>query len=289
MTVYKNDAAAASALLSAPALRSAMSSGRESELAQRIVSQLVDSGFADGAQTIRTVVWRCHRWLSRYHRNDLVYRNAIIEQSAPKGPGVILPEFRIGGSIADFLKVEESLHVLEIKSDVDNVTRLERQIDEYEKIAPLVSLVLSPRLVDYVVNVSRFDRVGLQVLSRHGEIQCVRRAQFSGGSLDSGFMMRSIRRSEYLNVLKELGHPVPELPNTQEFSCALDLSMRVDPFLYHEAVVEVLKKRKLKAGRSRIARLPGPLRPSVLKLNPTGRQIDSLREWLNMEVENVYA
>lgn len=289
MSVVECQAAAASALLSAPVLRSAMRDGPESKLVNRTISSLFESGLAPGASTIRTLIWRCDRWLSRHYRNDLVYRKAVLGQMIPRTGGVLLPEFRAGRSIVDFLGVSESLHAVEIKSDLDNTSRLNSQLHDYRKIAPFVSLMASRRVVERVLATPEFQSIGLHWLDVNGRVETIREARFSQEFLDSGILMRSLRREEYLKVLAALGYSVPDLPNTRVFSYALDASKNLDPLMYHNAVAEQLKERRLRAGRSLIAKMPEPVRPAILKLNPTRQQISSLQKWFNQEVRNVHA
>ena len=289
MTGVEIQAAAASALLSAPVLRSAMRDGPASKLANRTISRLVESGLAIGASTVRTLIWRCDRWLSRHYRNDLVYRRAVLGQMIPWRDGILLPEFRIGRSIVDFLAVTDSLHAVEIKSDLDNTSRLDSQLHDYRKIAPRVSVIASERVVDRVLAAPKFQTVGLHWLDVNGRVETVRDAQYSPEFLNSEVLMRSLRRAEYLRVLSALGSAVPDLPNTRVFSYALAASQNLDPLVFHNAVAEQLRGRKLRAGRSLIARLPEPVRPAVLKLDPTRQQISSLQDWMNQEVANVYA
>lgn len=289
MNVVENQAAAASALLSAPVLRSAMRDGPESKLANRTISSLVESGLAIGASTVRTLIWRCDRWLSRHYRNDLVYRRAVLGQMIPWTDGILLPEFRAGRSIVDFLAVRESLHAVEIKSDLDNTSRLDSQLNDYRKIAPLVSVIASKRVVERVCAAPEFQTVGLHWLDANGRVETIRDAEFNREFLDPAVLMRSLRRAEYLRVLSDLGLAVPDLPNTRVFSHALAISRDQDPLIFHNAVAEQLRERKPRAGRSLIARLPDPVRPAVLKLDPTRQQISSLQDWMNQEVANVYA
>lgn len=289
MSVAESQAAAASALLSAPVLRSVMRDGAASKLANRTISSLVESGLAVGASTVRTLIWRCDRWLSRNYRNDLVYRRAFLSQMNSWSDGVLLPEFRAGRSIVDFLAVTDALHAVEIKSDLDNISRLDRQLHNYGRIAPLVSVVASERVVERVLAIPEFQTIGLHWLDANGRVETVRDARFSWEALDSQVLMRSLRRAEYLRALSTLGVTVPDLPNTRVFSYALAASRNLDPFVFHNAVAEQLRERKPRAGRSLIARLPEPVRPAVLKLDPTRQQISSLQGWMNQEVVNVYA
>jgi len=289
MSVVESQAAAASALLSAPVLRSAMRDGPASKLANRTISSLVASGLATGASTVRTLIWRCDRWLSRHYRNDLVYRRACLGQTPPGGAGTLLPGFGVGRSIVDFLAVTDTLHAVEIKSDLDNTSRLDSQLHDYRKIAPLVSVMASKRVVERVLAAREFETVGLHWLDANGRVETVRDAEFSREYLDSEVLMRSLRRAEYLRVLSALGSTVPDLPNTRVFSYALAASRDLDPLIFHNAVADQLRERKPRAGRTLIARLPEPVRPAVLKLDPTRQQISSLQDWMNQEVANVYA
>lgn len=289
MSDAARQAAAASALLSAPVLRSAMRDGPVSKLANRTISDLIESGLAVGASTVRTLIWRCDRWLSRHYRNDLVYRRAVLGQMIPMSDGILLPEFRVCRSIVDFLAVTDSLHAVEIKSDLDNTSRLDSQLHDYRKMAPLVSVLASKRVVKRLLASSEFQTIGLHWLDVNGRVETVRDAEFCRKSLDSEVLMRSLRRAEYLKVLSALGVPIPDLPNTRVFSYALAASRSLDPLVFHNAVAEQLRGREPRAGRSLIARLPAPVRPAVLKLNPTRRQISCLQDWMNQEVGNVYA
>lgn len=281
-------ASAASALLSAPVLRSVIKDGANSKLANFTISRLLETGLGYGAATVRTLIWRCDRWLSRNYRNDLVYRKAILNQIM-SGNRVLLPEFRANRSVADILAVSDMLHAVEIKSDLDNVSRLGNQLRDYMQIAPLVSVLATQRVAENVASNAQFDSVGLYWLNSEGEAETLREARFCGEHLNSGVMMRSLRRNEYTAVLESMGTPLPELPNTRIFSSALGLSLEADPLMYHNAVVEQLRRRRPQAGRSSISRLPEPVRPAILKLDPTKQQISSLQAWFDQEVTDVYA
>ncbi len=288
MNLRERQAAAASALLSAPVLRSAMHSRYRSLLVQSAVAQLVEAGLARGASTVRTLIWRCDRWLSRHHRGDLVYRKAITAAVSSWG-GILLPEFRAGRSIIDLASVADALHAIEIKSDLDNDSRLSAQLMDYQTIAPLVSVIGPNRIIERVGSTGMFDSVGLYWLDTTGEVRMRRPAGFMPDRLNSGAMMRSLRRDEYLGVLSELGFPLAGMPNTRIFSAALETSCSIDPLRYHLRFASRLRLRRPRAGRSAIARVPAPVRPAVLKLDPTPLELASLHDWLNQEIAYVHA
>src|SRR5690606_31200340 len=144
----------------------------------------------------------------RHYRNDLVYRRAVLGQMIPWSDGILLPEFRVGRSIVDFLAVTDSLHAVEIKSDLDNTSRLDSQLHDYSKIAPLVSVMASKRVVERVLAIPEFQAIGLHWLDVNGRVETVRDAKFRSDLLESEVLMRSLRRAEYLRVLSALGSTV---------------------------------------------------------------------------------
>lgn len=281
-------APSAAAMLSAPVLRSAMG-GRQHSLADRTVRALLECGFAEGVSTVRSLIWRCDRWLTRYHRGDVVYRKAMVTEILASERGIILPEFRANRSFVDFLSVSDRLHAVEVKSDLDNASRLVSQLLDYKRIAPLVSVIGSRRIVDRMVDDDRFPSVGLYWIDDTDALRSIRAASPDTDSLDSETMMRSLRRTEYLGVLDELGLVLPTLPNTRVFSAAMQLARGVDPARYYVGFLSQLRKRKPRAGRSAIAKLPAPVRPAIWQLDPTAPQISRLHYWIDQEVSYVYA
>lgn len=281
--------AAALAMLSTPVLRSAMTRQQRSSTASQAVLRLVDLGLTRGISTIRSLIWRCDRWLEKHHRSDVVYRKAVVTQMLDTVNGILLPEFRANRSFADFLSVSEELHAIEIKSDLDNTSRLATQLADYQKIAPLVSVIGSHCLIDRLTSNSYIESVGLHWLDEAGIVHMLRPAKPNTSNLNSAVMMRSLRRSEYLESLAELGVLLPNLPNTLVFSSAMDVTRNIDPDLYYKAFSAQLRKRKPRAGRSAIGRLPAPVRPAVWRLNPTAKQLVLLHRWLDQEVPYVHA
>lgn len=289
MNAKDRRAATATALLSAPVLRSAMEGQTGAQLAKTAVGQLLETDIGAGATTVRTLIWRCDRWLARNYRNDHVYRKAVVGQMVPSSGGVLLAEFKANKSIVDFLVVTDVLHAVEIKSDLDNTSRLPSQLSDYSKIAPLVSLLGTRRLVERVESMQEFSAVGLSWLDPDGKVQQARPAIFNATHLDSMTMMRSLRRAEYLQILTNQGIPVPELPNTRIFSYAREAVLTVDPQVYQNEVATQLQRRRPRVGSSAIAKLPTPLRPTVLKLDPTKESLSRLHGWLDQEIQDVYA
>lgn len=282
---------AANRLLSPVVVRAVIEPTYETcRLVAEAVDELTRHDLANGARTMRTLIWRCYRWLATHHRNDHIYRHAVIDQMASLDDSlVVMQEARINRSVADYLLVSDHLHVIEVKSDLDNVRRLTSQLRDYQHAAPRVSVLGSRRIVERLAASDEFETVGLYWLDTDGIVQSERSAEFMAERLDSVTMMRSLRRHEYLGILERLNGELPELPNTKVFAYARDITRSIDPTLYHREMVHALGQRHRRLKYSTLARVPAPLRSTVLKLDPTRDGLDRLRGWLDQEIVDVLA
>ncbi len=283
-------AGAANRLLSPVVVREVMEPFGTGQAVSSTIAQLSDLGMAKGARTMRTLMWRCYHWLSRHHRNDHIYRHAVIDQMvASDGSVLIMQEMAVNRSIVDYLLVTEHVHAMEIKSDLDNTARVATQLLDYRQVAPLVSVVGTPRTIERVGRDGRFDAVGLSWLDQDGIVHTLRSPVAATGFLDSVAMMRVLRRREYLSILEGLVGPVPSMPNTKVFTYARTVTESIDPVVYHRMFASTLGQRRLRLSPWALSRVPSPLKPTILKLNPTQDGIDRLRGWLDREVGDVLA
>lgn len=283
MTPQIERARAARALLSVPTLRSVIGGGGESPLASKATNRAVASGLGERAQTVRSLVWHSSRWLEANYRNDTVYRQAVVDGLLP-GRGTILPEFRANASVVDVLSVEESLHAIEIKSDVDGTGRLARQVLDYRSIAPRVSLVASEKIVERCLRVAEYEHIGMYVVNTAGKLEVARPSVEDSSELSTRSMLRSLRRSEYTGILAGLGVDLTSLPNTQVFKAAIDAVSPLDPMWFQAQMAAQLVSRVPRARLSALRQFPRPLRPSLLRLSIGNVERQSVNHWLESEI-----
>lgn len=289
MSQLRLQASAATALSSTRTLRSVLGPVNERFLVQDVLRRLIEVGLSTEGMSIRALIWRCDRWLNSNYRNATVYRKAVVTSPEPPFNEMLFPEFRASRSIVDFLAVADVLHAVEIKSDLDDTSRIGAQLESYKRIAPLVSLVGPPRLVDRLATIPAYNEIGLYAMTGRGVIEPCRGATVAPDLLDVSTMMRSMRRVEFLAILGDHGHPLGDMPNTRIFSRALEVSQEINPLSYQQSMAAQLRRRRLRVGRNAIHSLPAPLRASMLTLNPTSEQLATIRDWLDREVRDVLA
>ncbi|WP_066408178.1 sce7726 family protein [Aliarcobacter skirrowii] len=73
----------------------------------------------------------------------------------------IVPEVFLGKAIADLLVVNGDIHIYEIKSKNDSLSRLEHQLIRYKQCANKVTLVVDQKFITKLDNLPIMDNVGI--------------------------------------------------------------------------------------------------------------------------------
>lgn len=90
----------------------------------------------------------------RYYPNEICIKATFIKQILMKGKShVTIFELPVGSSRADLCKINGTSVAYEIKTDLDNFNRLEKQINDYYKIFEEVYIICSESNIDNVISV----------------------------------------------------------------------------------------------------------------------------------------
>lgn len=184
--------------------------------------------------------------LVQNYRNEYVYKNLIaqqlvLERHAP-GEAVLLSEFRAYESLADLVIINGTSTVYEIKSELDNLTRLDKQLNDYLKIFDHVNVVThhscSATLLPHLP-----ETVGLIELDPQGKLNTVREPLSNLAHLSSLAMFFSLRQAEYEGILMAIDGKLPSAtPALMMRACAQRFA-QLSPSTTHDMMVRILKQR----------------------------------------------
>lgn len=82
-----------------------------------------------------------------------------------------LPEVSIGKAVIDMLLVNGEIHIFEIKSKTDSLTRLEKQINSYKKHADKITVVADKRFEQKIKTLSFMQGIGLIIIDETYKFQ----------------------------------------------------------------------------------------------------------------------
>lgn len=187
-----------------------------------------------------------YRFLVKNYRNEYVYKNAIANKvllgKHSLNTTQMLTEFRSGRCKADVVILNGSATVYEIKSEYDSFKRLEKQIDEYLKVFDHINVIMSESQISGIKTLLP-ERVGIQVLTPQHTIKTIRGSESNLDNVQTAVLFDSLRKNEYLSIIKSFYGFVPEVPNTLLFKACKEL--------YCEIPIKTAFRLTIKALRSR--------------------------------------
>lgn len=167
--------------------------------------------------------------LEQHYRHEYLYKNKLLNDYVQKkyalDDTILLSEFRVGQSIADAVLVNGTNKVFEIKTELDSPERLRSQLEDYYKAFTEVYVFTHTTLADKYLNLLPVH-VGLLLYTANGSVYELRAATARAESLDSTFMIGSLRKPEYTKLVKQLVGFIPE----------------ATPAFYYRSCLEVLRQ-----------------------------------------------
>lgn len=284
MTTAATNLSALSRLFSSSVFRQLAEKGR-SPLFARL---LTDSGLLDTALAAGTVGSSFDIAFAALRksgmRDEYVYRSALTHNILLGRHSLktasLLTEFRAGSCKADVAILNGTSTVYEIKSERDTLSRLENQLQNYRKVFAKVYVVVAEPFIDQVLQVTD-EGIGVMSLVRWDRVRTVREAVDRADDVCPLTIFDSLRLSEAIEILNNLGIEAPDLPNTKIRAALREQFAELPARSVHDEMVRVLKQaRSLAALGTLVDQLPQSLKPAALstrlRLSDHDRLVNSL-------------
>ena len=212
----------------------------------QVIRRYINSGLE---KTNSELVSEIYKVLKNEYRNEYYYKNTLLNKLLLGVHSVntttALTEIPIAKSKADFVLINGKAVVYEIKTELDNLDRLENQINDYFKAFDHVAVVT------YKENVTAIQKkienigkpVGIYVVQRRGTIKTIQEPEVYRDALDAQILYKILRKPEYEEIiLKKYGF-LPEVSAFQYYSECRKLFMKMPIEEAYGYVLNLLKKR----------------------------------------------
>jgi hypothetical protein len=269
---------------------------------QRVIRDLIASGTNEVYETVvrryindpkskshGEIISEIYERIGKEKRNEYFYLNTLLNKLLTRRHNVLtttaLSQIWIGQAKADFVMINGWGQVYEIKSELDNFERLERQLHEYYKAFSLVSVVTAAHEFSRVERVlSSFADIGgfVGVCTLTGKD--TRSKKLSKGPqecndfLDHTCIFKLLRKHEYENIIVTR---FSELPKTQPvflYKACLERFREIPMLEAQNLAFKELKKRN-KIEKSIFERVPDELK-SVVYFSDLSRDVMGLNHML---------
>lgn len=218
---------------------------------------------------------------------EYAYKNAIVQRvlysKHSKPHSRVFFEFRTGASKLDALVLNQSLHAIEVKSELDDLTRLATQVAAYKSRFEHVWVFSSERNL-LAVERSVANDVGLICLRENKRFSVERPATPDLSRINAQAMIEMLRRQEYISVLSRFGFSPEGLPNTKLFKEVMSFAEAVDPALLHEELRIALSARASSLPSRALRNVPFPLRGGVVPVLKSEMEVEFLLQNLRSRI-----
>jgi len=214
-------------------------------------------------ETNLDIIKSLYKSLQKQYRCEYIYKNNliidIIKTHSLKST-LTLNELKIGASKADLVMLNGAVRVYEIKTELDGLEKLAKQINDYRKFANEVHIVTDEKYAKKLQVEYQNTSIGIIALNTKNKLETMKEADANKSFFDFETIFKILRKQEYLDLVAVNFGSVPDVPNTKIFRACYELLATIDIVDFQKQVLNKLKERKL-------------LNPDLLKSSKTPREL----------------
>jgi hypothetical protein len=224
--------------------------------------------------------------LSSSYRTEYVYKNILLNRKLIKEyrleNTIVLNEFKVGNSIADFVLLNGKARIFEIKTELDSLTKLKKQISDYFTFATEVYIVTSSKHIGKLLETYKDSPVGIIELTKRNSLKEIKSALNHIELLEYSKIFKSLRKDEYIQLLNSNSIEIPNVPNTLFFKECFNLCKKIDILSFQKSAIKILKKRNISHPKLlKEDRVPDSLKHICYSLNFSKPEYEELNSFLN--------
>lgn len=217
--------------------------GKEERLFNYVVRRYIKN--PDG-KSYGMLISEIYSFMNKHYRTEYYYKNTILNKLLLKRHNykttIALTELPIGNSKADFVMINGKGVVYEIKTELDNLDRLDSQIQDYYKAFTHIFIVT------YQENLEKLeknlnDKIGLIVLTKRNALKVIRESQECFQYLDYDTIFRILRKKEFEGIIEKNGMELPKVSQFDYYTECLKLLKNINILNLQHLMLKQLKTR----------------------------------------------
>lgn len=200
--------------------------------------------------TYKTVLSFLYSELQTKYRSEYLFKNTLLNKLLLEKYSLktttVLNEFAIGNSIADFVLLNGESRIYEIKTDLDGLDKLKKQISDYLKFSNKVFIVTTPKHSGKIMQEYHNTTVGVIEFTANNSLKELKPAESNSECFDTTILFKTLRKQEYIDIIRNYFGSTPQVPNTLLFKTCLKMAGEIKPEIFQSLVYTKLKERKIK-------------------------------------------
>jgi len=196
------------------------------------------------------VLTELYQFMAKHYRNEYVYQNTLLNKLLlgrhSTNTTTALMQIPIGKSIADFILINGKAVVYEIKTELDDFSRLKTQLSDYYKAFAHVCVVTSEEKASRVLTILQDSPVGVSVLTKRNTLSKRKEPLEERSFLSHRVLFQVLRKGEYEQILLQQFGQLPEVPPVFQYrACLENFSTIAMDVLYPMVLIQMKKRNTL--------------------------------------------
>jgi hypothetical protein len=232
---------------------------------------------ASSHDTNLDIIKSLYKSLQKHYRCEYVYKNNLVQKLIKEHSlktTLILNELKISASKADLVMLNGAVRIFEIKTELDDFTKLSKQLADYQKFADEVSIVTDKKNAEKLKVEYADTNIGIIVLDTKNNLQTIKEVSNNTALFEFDTIFKILRKQEYIDLVTDNFGFVPDVPNTLIFKACYELLSSINIIDFQKQVLNKLKERKLQ-------------NPDLLKSSNTPKELKHICNSLDFN-ENEY-
>lgn len=188
-----------------------------------------------------------YRILKDEYRNEYYYKNTLLNKLLLGVHSIntttALTELPIADSKADFVLINGKAVVYEIKTELDNLDRLDGQISSYYKAFNHVCILSCESNVNTILSKYKDTPVGVYVVTPQETIRRIKEPIKNNSRLAVESMFHMLRKQEYESILLKYYSALPQVSQFKYYDACLGLFRELSVEEVYNDVLKELKHR----------------------------------------------
>lgn len=176
----------------------------------------------DGSLSNSDVISQLYEVIDKHYRYEYFYKNTILNKLLINvhrfRTTTALTEVSINKSKADMIMINGKAVVYEIKTDLDNLDRIETQVCDYYKAFDHVCIVTGEKMLSEILKRFEETPVGIYVLTSKDTLKRVKEPKRYRDRIDSEVVFKILRKEEYESLVLQLYGCLPDVPPVEYYS-----------------------------------------------------------------------
>lgn len=229
-----------------------------------------------------------YRYMRQTYRNQYYYKNTILNKLLLGVHSInsttALTEIPISTSKADFVLINGKAVVYEIKTELDNLDRLDGQIQNYYKAFDHVCVVTCDEYSKILLDKFGDTNVGIYVLSKKETIKRLKEPIKYTNNLNATEIFKILNKPEYEKIIKSYYGELPQVTQVKFWNTCRDLFNNIPLSYAYEAFLKILKERNKVSNKKMFNDVPYELKALVYFSQYQESDYSKLKKFLSLEI-----